>query len=109
MLPEFIMKRVHCELDAAKNPKGMSLHTGKVTLEICDVERMLISAAPTPPEVEPVAWLSPDRKKMFDGSSDPALARSNGYIPLYTSPPPPADDELRKAARRLYTMTSAPH
>jgi len=49
MLPEFIKNRVQRELDAAKNPKGMALHTGKVTLQICDVERMLLSAAPTPP------------------------------------------------------------
>lgn len=51
---------------------------------------LLLSAVPTPPEVEPVAWLyeSNVRKcvSLCKDSSD-----SSG-IPLFTAPPSPADD-----------------
>jgi len=115
MLPEFIIKRVQRELDAAKNPKGMSLHAGKVTLQICDVERMLISVAPTPPEVEPVGFVNHRVIQELRGGK-PGMhvigeRKSILYSePIYTSPPT-ADAELRKAAEDLvnyFTNTELP-
>jgi len=62
----------------------------------------MLSAAPTPPEVEPVAEIvSEELGQPFNASQ----IRAHFYkeIPpvgtkLYTSPPSPADDELVKAA-----------
>src|SRR6185437_7952711 len=161
-LPEFIRQRVQRELGAAKDPKGMSLHSGKVTLEICDVERMLISAAPTPPEqeilrviderdqyhewadkladaiaerfgveigehsslnspwtnalefieatppeIEPVGFIRDDVIQALKNGKTVTTALfpkpdelDDATIPFYASPPP-ADDELRKAAKEF--------
>jgi len=65
----------------------------------------MLSAAPTPPEVEPVGKVveTYNIDSMYDGLGVKFYDDDNvnaGDL-LYTSPPPPADDELRKAAEEF--------
>ena len=49
-VPDAVVKRIRREIKLAKNPIGMSIHSGKVTLDISHVERLLQVAAPLPKE-----------------------------------------------------------
>lgn len=62
-----------------------------------------LSAAPTPPEVEPILWIDPNNLTAALKQEKGALRyvmrapEQDHDIPLYTSPPAP-NDELRVAA-----------
>lgn len=60
-----------------------------------------LSAAPTPPEVEPFTWVTTGADGKPKDFSFPYEGNPLTLTPLYTSPPSPADDELRKAAEEL--------
>jgi hypothetical protein len=72
-------------------------------LRIGDIWQAMLAAAPAP-DVQPVAWMSPNRERLEFSRNDTVYGSHT--IPLYANPPANDVAELVEALRRLEEVAS---
>jgi hypothetical protein len=80
--PSFMRKRIKQAMEDAMNPKGMSVHNGKVTVYASDLHRMLLVNNSSPPRKEWVGLSVNEGRDFFESKLTRAelIAEINEFL-----------------------------